>query len=50
MALPEVQREYAAQGAAVRTGSPQALAAQIQAELKTWDTVARAAGVRASLS
>ena len=50
MALPEVQREYAAQGVTVRTGTPQELAAQIRSELKTWDTVARGAGIRASLS
>lgn len=50
MALPEVQREYAAQGATVRITTPQALSTQIQGELKTWDSVARAAGVRATQS
>jgi tripartite-type tricarboxylate transporter receptor subunit TctC len=48
LALPDLQQAFSSQGASPTPGSPEALRAQIDAELKRWGAAAKAAGVSAN--
>ena len=46
--LPDLQQAFSNQGASATPGSPDALRAQIDGELKRWGAAAKAAGVTAN--
>jgi tripartite-type tricarboxylate transporter receptor subunit TctC len=48
LALPDLQQAFSNQGASPTPGSPEALRAQIDSELKRWGAAAKAAGVSAN--
>jgi len=48
LARPDLEQAFSNQGASPTPGSPEALRAQINAELKRWGAAAKAAGVSAN--
>ena len=48
LGLPDLQQAFSNQGASATPGSPDALRAQIDGELKRWGAAAKAAGVTAN--